>query len=204
MQNGDRVRVIKPGHFNGMEGAVTGFMPDRPNRPWVVDLGTKYPNGVLFAESELEVIKPEVPVNYTVTTIPAGYRLHIESYENDGDATKTEILEGVKREHIPFLVEVLKLLRSEATDEPGCYGNMYSPDEDDPRVEELDEALEGLIAKYPDRPKNWDSTEQVFEELYDLGLTGGEYHTRAFESLKIEYVPQDVVLEDVTDEFYTP
>lgn len=134
------------------------------------------------------------------TIIPVGYRISVTTWENDGDNYRTETIEGVDKKHVPFIVAVCRLLKSGCNNQD-CYGNMYQPR--DSEVEAFHEALEGLIQKYPDRPEGCDDSEGTYEcLLYELGFSGSEgFYTRVFERIKIEYVPDKIVLQDVTDQF---
>lgn len=44
--------------------------------------------------------------------IPVGYQLHIHSWENDGDASGTEILSGLTEEDVKFYLALLELFGS--------------------------------------------------------------------------------------------
>lgn len=133
----------------------------------------------------------------TQTVIKAGYRIHVTSWENDADNYRTKTMEGVAKEHLPFIVAACKLLTSKYDHQNGGgFGNIYQGS-----TEDLDLALSELIDKHPDRPQYCDDPEGVSEcLLYKLGLMGGsEYTTRVFDSIKIEYIPENILIEDVTD-----
>lgn len=135
------------------------------------------------------------------TTIPAGYRISVTTWENDADNYRTEILEGVKKEHIPFIVAVCNLMGSNCNG--NGYGNLNSYTNNTVKINKLIEKLDELITLHPDRPKYCDSGGAVYENLLgELGFTGSEdFDTRVFDGIKIEYVPQQILLEDVTDQF---
>ena len=109
---------------------------------------------------------------------------------------RTETIEGVAKEHIPFIKAACELLKSGSR---GGYGNLC----DGESTDELLGALDDLISQYPDRPEYCESGGEVFEGLlYDLGFGSSEWYvTRVFDGMKIEYVPTDIVVQDVTDEF---
>ena len=109
---------------------------------------------------------------------------------------RTETIEGVAKEHIPFIKAACELLKSGSR---GGYGNLC----DGESTDELLGALDDLISQYPDRPEYCESGGEVFEGLlYDLGFGSSEWYvTRVFDGMKIEYVQTDIVVQDVTDEF---
>jgi hypothetical protein len=131
------------------------------------------------------------------TIIPAGYRIHVTSWENDADNYQTKTLEGVVKEHIPFILAACDLL-DDSCNNSSKFGNIYEGS-----LDGLREALDDLLKEYPDRPAGCDSGEAIVEGLLSsLGLTyTGEFTTRVFDNVKIEYVPQEILLEDVTSQF---
>lgn len=148
------------------------------------------------------------------TIIPAGYRLTVDSWENDADNGKTEILSGLSKEQVQFFTDLCKL-HSKSSWELGYYGNMYEPSEDE--VENHVKVMQDVVSKYPSLQKDMEQLflkeetyegenqdtirEFFFDYLYDLGLTGTDYHTRVCERYTVEYVPMDIIIPDVTEEF---
>lgn len=81
-------------------------------------------------------------------------------------------------------------------------GWLYEPS--DGEIEMYKAAIQVLIDQFPTEllPEEWcDTPDGVIEYAYDLGLTGGEFYTRVFDSIKVEKVPVEITLEDVTEEF---
>lgn len=150
------------------------------------------------------------------TIIPAGYRVTIESWENDADNYKTKIVEGLQKPSVEFLIDFAKLFHSRNNwNGPKGHGNMY-----DPHANELNnfrEAYVEVIKKHiakdteqtllqyfwdEDNNKLYDDQHDgVMELAYELGLSGGDFYTRVFESAKVEYIPNEIILQDVTEEF---
>ncbi len=64
------------------------------------------------------------------TIIPAGYRVTIESWENDGDNATTKVLEGLTEQDAKFVVDFASLFKSQNNKKPGI-GNMYEPDDEE-------------------------------------------------------------------------
>lgn len=150
------------------------------------------------------------------TVIPAGYRITVESWENDADNYKTEIMEGLQKASIEFLVDFAKLFYSKNNwNGPKGHGNMYEP-----RAKELNDFQEAymkvvskhitkdaepsLLQYFWDEDNNLlydDQHDGIMELAYELGLSGGDFFTRVLDSIKVEYIPTEIVLQDVTEEF---
>ena len=133
------------------------------------------------------------------TTIPAGYRLTVASWENDMDNCREEIVEGLTREHIEFYVSICKRMKSKnQKDDRNNFGNMYEPS--DVEIEKLQEFIYSVYEKYGIMYDKEDE-DIIFNCLYEIGLSGSDFYTRVCESYKVEHVPEDIVFEDVTDSF---
>jgi hypothetical protein len=130
------------------------------------------------------------------TVIKAGYRISVHTWENDWDNHNTEILDGVTKEHVPFIVAICKLF----TSWDKGFGNIY---DDDDKEKEMNEALEKVIGNFTERPKYCDTVNNLYDSLlYYLGITrSSDYCTRVVETIKIEFIPQDIYINDVTDQF---
>lgn len=143
-----------------------------------------------------------------MTIIKAGYRITVESWENDGDNTKTETQDGFTLEEAKFHIELFKLFYSQ-NQQAGCFGNMYEPSEHE--MERMFEAVSNVIAKHPCSSEFFevfdDETlddvlhDQTMNILYEFGLSGGEFFTRVLESFTVEFIPNDIEIKDVTYEF---
>ncbi len=131
----------------------------------------------------------------SVTTIPEGFRVTVVSYEGDADNYKTVVLEGLSDAEVRGVVTLCKLHYSRNDHRRKGWGNIYDPSFDE--IEKYGEVLNGLDDNYP-VPKGYGD----FNELaFKLCLQGDDFFTRAFESIKIEYVPTEIKLEDVTGSF---
>lgn len=92
------------------------------------------------------------------------------------------------------------------------FGNIYGHPSDLERKNYFD-AIRSLIETNRDAYFEYlDIDEEAFSDylndaMYDwrdnVGLVGGEFYTRVFDSIKIFYVPVDIDLEDVTQKFLT-
>ena len=150
------------------------------------------------------------------TIIPSGYRVTITSWENDADNYKTEFMEGLQKPSVEFLIDFAKLFYSQNNYRgPKGHGNMYDPSASE--LNSFSEACVEVINKHINRDTEsnllqyfWDDYnvclyddqhDGVMELAYELGLSGGDFFTRVFESAKVEYIPSEIILQDVTEEF---
>jgi hypothetical protein len=130
-------------------------------------------------------------------TIPKGYRITVVSWENDADNYNTKVESGLTKEEVAFKIDLCKALKHD-----GGVGNMYQPS--DSELEFARQILKAVLVKHSEADEG-DPTDEAadtaFDYLYDLGLSGGEFFTRVCESYKVEFVPTDIYIEDVTKEF---
>jgi len=143
------------------------------------------------------------------TVIPAGYRLSISSWENGGDLWYTNVLEGLSKERVEMLIAVCKLFVSYRD---GGYGNAYESRYDDV-IAAGDAVLHVMLKEYPQgatcEEAEWiggivddsDLYDFVVEYVSDLFGSDGEFTFRVFESAKVEWIPEDIHIEDVSKEF---
>lgn len=142
------------------------------------------------------------------TIIPAGYRLTVITWENDADNYQTKVLEGLSLERTQFLVELISLFKSKNHRSESGLGNMYQP-----KKEECLAVITAVNKVAEKHPKEFicdgysledckkDMSDDMWELLCDLGIAGGDFYTRVLENFKVEYMPTQVELADVTDKF---
>jgi hypothetical protein len=152
----------------------------------------------------------------TQTIIPAGYRVTIESWENDADNYKTKVVEGLNESSVKFIIDFVKLFYSKNNYHgPKGFGNIYDPSEKECKA--FEEAYNNVVNSHIEKDTEekirqyfWDDEvdgfyedhcEGVMDFAYDLGLRGGDFYTRVLDSYKVEYVPVEIILQDVTEEF---
>jgi hypothetical protein len=135
------------------------------------------------------------------TTISFGYRLTIMSWENDGDNYVNKTTSGLGSEMAHFYVGLAQLCTI-------GWGNMYQPNEQErcafnaACVKMVREKLEAF--KLPVHWKDFD--DKKIQDICDdakhvLGLVSCDYFTRVTQSILVEYLPNTIVLQNVTDEF---
>lgn len=128
--------------------------------------------------------------------IRAGYRVSVTSYENDADNFNTEVIDGLSESQAQFVVKLCKLHKS------GEYGNMYEPTERE--VDEYEKAVTELFKEAHDIPLDWEITDfdSMQEAISALGLCSiGDYYTRVCDSIMVEYFPEYIYVQNVTDQF---
>lgn len=129
--------------------------------------------------------------------IKAGYRITVTSWENDADNYNTKILEGLTLEDAKFTVDFIKLFTSQNSRPNPGIGNMYEPSEGE--IEKANQAVADVFNKH-EWPTNFNFEDWTYI-AYELGLSCGEFFTRAMESFVVEYIPEDIVIKNVTGEF---
>lgn len=148
-----------------------------------------------------------------MTAIKKGYRVSIETWENDGDHYNTKVIEGLSKEAAQFLVDFSKFFYSQSSRKNGSinFGNMYEPSDEE--FDELVEHVGPLIIRNFDILKEFgysyldknDRGECVLDIISDLLLdtqgSSEDFWSRVTSSIKVEYIPVDVELDDVSKEF---
>ncbi len=144
------------------------------------------------------------------TIIPAGYRLTVTTWENDADNYKTVILEGLDEAAVRFYVELARLFEH-SRDYSTRICNLYEPGED--ALARLATASRKLFSRFPEALSNFDTPLEELDEddvardclsemTSTIGVSGtGEFYTRVVSEFKVEHVPNEIVLSDVTSEF---
>lgn len=141
------------------------------------------------------------------TTIPAGYRLSITSWENDGDHRQTKVLASLTAARVRFIIELCKLFRSHHQSKD-CFGNLY-----DPTTHEIHQA-HGAIARVFQKHRSaltddelellesQDGSEGCVDYVSEfIGQGEGDVTFRVFEKAVVESVPAATVIENVSAEF---
>lgn len=134
----------------------------------------------------------------TQKIIPAGYRLTVHSWENDGDSPSMLIKEGIQEDEICLHVELLNLMKKRGS---GLENN-YEPTEKDfhkahsillPLMEKyaalFDEKKMALFRKDVGSIQNY-----IAENL--TGYPNEEYGLRVVDSFSVEYLPEQVIMEN--------
>lgn len=145
-------------------------------------------------------------------TIKAGYRLTVESWENDGDANAIKIIDGLTKEECQFYCRVLDLINPNSK-----FANLYEPTEKELTkfVQEFDKILTKTgnptnIKLFSIKNTFHDQYTYYIDNLRDslcdvlYTLTGNSpesYFSRVCQSFKVELVEHDIYLPEVTSEF---
>lgn len=140
-----------------------------------------------------------------ITIIPAGYRITVESWENDGDNCRTEIIEGLSEQDAKFTVDFALLFASKNGKDEGI-GNLCDPSADEEK--RVVEAINKVVTKHSPLSEDLSfftsldcDVYSMMEYGYNLGLSGGDFFTRVLDSIKVEYIPEPIEIQDVTTKF---
>ena len=147
------------------------------------------------------------------TVIPAGYRLSITSWENDADAYGTEVLEGLTKERVEFLLELCNLFKSGSNTSGKTFGNLYEPNSTQQAKAEA--AITAVMEKHKPvlteyeleqltvvaDPADPYSGPEYSEFVGDLLGYSENYTYRVYNGAKVEYIPHEITMEDVTSQF---
>lgn len=145
-----------------------------------------------------------------MSIIKAGYRITVESWENDADNQRTMVIDGIQnKEYAALIYDVMSLLECRNyREDDTTFGNLYEPDEEE--WEKYQNALKSLCEKHnaskffagnPEFVQGFEPHEYLSELIFDLHGSSEYYATRVTESITVEYTPVDIVIEDVTKEF---
>jgi hypothetical protein len=148
--------------------------------------------------------------------IPAGYQLHVTSWENDADNYQSKIVSGLTEEDVKFYLHFLRHFYSDwCTGKIGPgFGNKETrecPEAEKIAVEsayeyckptskKLLEKVEELIETWKTNPTTESSDFFLIEETIDYwGWDWGATAYRVFDSFQVYYIPKQLI--DVTKEF---
>jgi hypothetical protein len=127
-----------------------------------------------------------------MSTIKAGYRMTVESWENDADHYNTVIKDGLNERDVKLYIDILKL-----TD--GEFGNMYEPTERE--LNDFAKAVEAVFDKHNHPYETENLASDGSEIICDFCGYSEYYFTRVVDKITVEYIPQDIIIEDVTKQF---
>jgi hypothetical protein len=162
--------------------------------------------------------KGESDGEYTI--LKAGYRLTIDSWENDLNSFYTFTQEGYTKEDIEFLIKFCQLFRRGER-----FSNLYEPAAS--VIKDLGQTLATLIDKY--QPQSYHALNEIYdgieglvttalrEQTYDdlleffssdlsphffgSGDSNFPFFTRVCDRVKVEYIPETIRIRDVSTEF---
>lgn len=135
--------------------------------------------------------------------IPAGYRITSVSWENDGDHYRTEVKEGLSEDEAKFIGHLGKLMHSRKS---GLENNYEASKKEYKKGHEF---YLPAFEKYA-HLFSAEDMKDYRKDCYALldyirenitGYSSEGYALRVLESMKVEYFPEDIVIEDVTYKF---
>lgn len=154
------------------------------------------------------------------TVIPAGYRVTVTSWENDADHYKSTVFEGLTKERVNFLAELLPHFYSGSNNRGQTFGNMYEPS--DSRYAEAATRIRNIMERHQDALTEdeleilneaagidlEEATESAGADMYSfaevvnafLGYSE-DYSFRVFDTMQVQFVMHEIRMQDVTEEF---
>jgi hypothetical protein len=141
------------------------------------------------------------------TIIPAGYRVTITSWENDGDNYKDKIHEGLTSARVEYILELCKLFKSGSNNGGKTFGNM--DEYDSGGFAKAEKAVRKVLEKHRAvlnhcELANLESEEGDMEvcEVVNKFIGSSEYYTfRVYQTAKVELIPHQIEIDDVTGDF---
>jgi len=125
-----------------------------------------------------------------VNVIKAGYRINVGSWKNDYDNYHTKTKEGCSAQEVKFIIAICKLFNYDK------FRNSDVP------VRELHDAIVNVISEHEFARGSIEAqVEQVSDIVYDLIGTAKDGSYRAFERVTVDYIPEEIAIQDVTEEF---
>lgn len=125
-----------------------------------------------------------------MSIIKKGYRVTVVSWENDADNYNTKSCDGLSKKGAQFDVDMLALLQGGRG-----FGNMYQPK--DSELKKFKEAIAEVAQKHDEVSFDIDAAMDLY---YDY-CGGSEFYTRFVEKITVEFIPEEIHIQDVTKEF---
>jgi hypothetical protein len=136
--------------------------------------------------------------NREMSVIKAGYRVTVTSWENDADSYSTRTIGGLDENKVRFHVDLLKLIAGSNCNDSTVFGNMYEPS--DKETEAFEKAVIEVLEKHAIPNEGFGALDIAIDTIYEY--TGySEFYTRVVDSIVVEYVPQEIIIEDVSTKF---
>lgn len=144
--------------------------------------------------------------------IPQGYRIIVNSWENDADNRKTEIVEGLLYNEVKFYAAFCKLhySRNGRGSKKG-FGNILDGDSDEYTkllnvVEKLlleNKTVAGILLgdPIPNEFETDDDVQEIHYYFHEKLFGSSEHIARVFDSMEVQFFEWDVEGHDVTKEF---
>lgn len=145
-----------------------------------------------------------------MSVIKAGYRITVESYENNGDACRTVTVDGLSLDDAKFHARILSLINTTSQ-----YGCMLSDDEElvDSFVYECRSIIDsgkyvvnGLHTLDTISTSNDVLFDFIKDEILSQYVGYPEYDiyaTRKVDNITVEFIPTEIDLGDITSQFTT-
>jgi hypothetical protein len=134
-----------------------------------------------------------------MSTIKAGYRITVTSWENDADNYNTSTTDGLDEQEARYHVDLLKLIKGSHCNNKNVFGNLYEPR--DSEVKAFEEAIQAVFYKHGKTFPDDMALDVAMDIVGDYTGYSDGYMTRVAEKITVEYVPEEIFIEDVTKQF---
>lgn len=135
-----------------------------------------------------------------MSVIKPGYRITCTSWENDADNYNTKTVDGLSEDTVRFHVDLLKLIAGSNCNDKTVFGNMYEPRNE--AIKAFEAAVLEVLRKHDKLDLEYDTLDTAMSIIGDYTGYGDDgFFTRVVESLEVEYIPQEIIIEDVSNKF---
>lgn len=134
-----------------------------------------------------------------MSTIKSGYRITVTSWENDADNYRTISRDGLELKTVEGYVEMLKLIKGSYCNDKTVFGNLYEPRDNE--VAEFEAAIRPIMDKHGIEYDQEYPTDVFCDIVGDFTGYAEGYMTRVVEKIVVEYVPEEIKIEEVSKQF---
>lgn len=134
-----------------------------------------------------------------MSTIKAGYRITVTSWENDADNYRTISKDGLTEAETQSYVDMLKLLKGSYCNNKNVFGNLYEPR--DSEIEQFKAAICPIMDKHGIEYEQEYPTDVFCDIVGDFTGYAEGYLTRVVEKIVVERVPEEIKIEEVSNQF---
>ena len=134
-----------------------------------------------------------------MSTIKAGYRITVTSWENDADNYNTQTVDGLSESDAYYHIDLLKLIAGSHCNDNTVFGNLYEPR--DSEVEAFEKAATKVLVKHNKLEDDYEPLNIAVDIISDYTGNSEGYLTRVAEYISVEFVPQEIIIEDVSTKF---
>ena len=93
----------------------------------------------------------------------------------------------------------MKLIKGSHCNDVSVFGNLYEPR--DSEVAAFEKAVTKVLDKHGKLEYDCEPSDIALDILYDYTGASDYFMTRVVQSIVVEYVPQEIIIEDVSKKF---